>query len=299
MAQQSPVVSFALGGLSGACACVLSNPFEVVKTRFQLQGELVSGGKAYRSVGNAFIRIIADEGVLAIQKGLVAGIGFQTLFNGVRIGLFDHVKKLTYSEAAPNASKLVAGAATGCMAAAICSPLFMVKCRLQAQVSGAATNVKIGTQHEYRGLLHGLACIYREGGLRGLYRGADGFMMRTAIGSAFQLSVFDVAKEPCQASFGPWPGTLAAAACAGLVATTAMNPFDMVSTRLYNQQRVSSGAGAFYSGPIDCLKKSVEAEGPAVLFRGWASHMCRLVPHTVYCLVFFEQIKQFAKRWDV
>eukprot|EP00928_Gymnodinium_smaydae_P005276 TRINITY_DN11806_c0_g2_i3.p1 TRINITY_DN11806_c0_g2~~TRINITY_DN11806_c0_g2_i3.p1 ORF type:complete len:299 (-),score=43.51 TRINITY_DN11806_c0_g2_i3:42-938(-) len=290
--EYGPVTSFALGGLSGAFACILSNPFEVVKTRFQLQGELSADVRPYRSVGHAFTTILAKEGIAGVQRGLVAGITFQTLFNGVRIGLFDHVKSLVHIDAAPAASRLVAGALTGCMAAATCSPLFMVKCRLQAQVLGQGTAV--GTQHGYTGLLNGLASVYREGGFSLLYRGVDGFVLRTAVGSAFQLSVFDSVKGSCQEQFGSWPGTLIAAASAGAVATTAMNPFDVVSTRLYNQPRLESGAGSLYSGPVDCFIKSIRTEGISVLGKGWVTHTCRLVPHTVYCLVFFEKIKEFA-----
>lgn len=52
-----------------------------------------------------------------------------------------------------------------------------------------------------------------------------------------------------------------------------MNPVDLVSTRLYNQHRVKDG-GAYYSGPIDCLKKSAKAEGVLSL---WKVEGCALV----------------------
>eukprot|EP00931_Biecheleriopsis_adriatica_P017356 TRINITY_DN12484_c0_g1_i2.p1 TRINITY_DN12484_c0_g1~~TRINITY_DN12484_c0_g1_i2.p1 ORF type:complete len:250 (+),score=49.95 TRINITY_DN12484_c0_g1_i2:212-961(+) len=241
-------------------------------------------------MGDAFVQILRSEGLRGVQRGLAAGITFQTLFNGVRIGLFDHVKTIVNVESAPGLSKLLAGATTGCMAAATCSPLFMVKCRLQAQVSSSVTAV--GTQYGYGGMVDGVLSIYKESGIRGLYRGVDGFILRTAVGSAVQLSAFDVVKAPSQEAFGQWKGTLAAAACAGFAASTFMNPFDVVSTRLYNQPRLPCGSGALYSGPFDCFVKSLEAEGPAVLMKGWSSHVGRLVPHTVYCLVFFEQAKK-------
>jgi len=291
--EYGPITSFGLGGLSGACACILSNPFEVVKTRFQLQGELSTGGRAYQSMRHAFRTILKEEGIRGVQRGLLAGIGFQTLFNGVRIGLFDHVKRIIHVDAAPGASKLAAGATTGCMAAAVASPLFMVKCRLQSQMVGSA--VTVGTQHGYRGLLHGLGCMYKETGFRGMYRGVDGFILRTAVGSAFQLAVFDSVKSPCQEACGSWIGTLVAGACAGFVATTAMNPFDVVSTRLFNQPYLENGTGKFYSGPLDCLAKSIKAEGVALLFKGWVAHTGRLVPHTIYTLFFFEKIKDAAE----
>ena len=48
---------------------------------------------------------------------------------------------------------------------------------------------------------------------------------------------------------------------AGLVVTTAMNPFDVISTRLYTQ---GTGVAERYTGPLDCAVKTVRAEG----FRG-------------------------------
>lgn len=293
--EYGPLTSFAFGGLSGAFACSLSNPFEVVKTRCQLQAELGKGSRQYNSISHAFLKIIRDEGVRGIQKGLVAGISFQTLFNGVRIGLFDHVKQLTHSDSAPLLSKIVAGATTGCLAASACSPLYMIKCRLQSQASGKGLSVS--TDHGYKGVVDGMCKVFKDQGILGLYRGVDGFILRTAVGSAFQLSVFDAAKGPCQEKFGSWPGTLIAAGCAGVAASTAMNPFDVVATRLYNQPRSPTGAGMLYSGPINCLSKSVQIEGAAVMYRGWVAHTARLAPHTIYCLVFFEQVKRFAEAW--
>ena len=35
--KRSLIVEFLLGGVSTGCACILSNPMEVVKTRMQLQ----------------------------------------------------------------------------------------------------------------------------------------------------------------------------------------------------------------------------------------------------------------------
>jgi len=283
-------MSFGIGSMSGAMATVLSNPFEVVKTRFQLQGELAAGPKAYRSLGHAFIRIVSDEGILSIQKGLVAGVTFQILFSGIRVGLYDHVLGIVKSDRAPYVSKIFAGAATGCMSAAVSSPFYLVKCRLQAQASGQG--VAIGTQHGYTGMANGLSQIYKQDGFLGLYRGVDGFILRTAVGSAFQLSVFDVAKPPCQEHLGNYPGTLAAAGLAGVAAATAMNPFDVVCTRLYNQPRLEDGRGKLYSGPLNCFWKSLQAEGPIFLFKGWTSHFFRLGPHTVYTLFFFDKIKE-------
>lgn len=54
---------------------------------------------------------------------------------------------------------------------------------------------------------------------------------------------------------------LASSMVAGLVVTTAMNPLDVISTRLYTQ---GTGVKERYTGPLDCAMKTMTAEG----FRG-------------------------------
>lgn len=54
---------------------------------------------------------------------------------------------------------------------------------------------------------------------------------------------------------------LASSMVAGLVVTTAMNPLDVISTRLYTQ---GTGVTERYKGPLDCASKTIRTEG----FRG-------------------------------
>jgi len=75
---------------------------------------------------------------------------------------------------------------------------------------------------------------------------------------------------------------------AGLVVTTAMNPFDVVTTRLYNQPK---GERQLYSGVWDCWVKIWNAEGVRGFSKGWFAHYARLGPHCVLSFVFLEQIR--------
>jgi solute carrier family 25 protein 34/35 len=79
----------------------------------------------------------------------------------------------------------------------------------------------------------------------------------------------------------------------GLVVTTAMNPMDVVSTRLYSQ-KVVNGKGVLYSGVLDCLVKTMRAEGIRGFYKGWAAHYFRLGPHTIFTFLFWEQAKRIA-----
>ena len=51
---------------------------------------------------------------------------------------------------------------------------------------------------------------------------------------------------------------LASSMVSGLCVTTAMNPLDVISTRLYTQ---GTGVTERYTGPLDCAVKTARAEG--------------------------------------
>lgn len=60
---------------------------QVIKTRLQLQGELVKQGvnvKIYRGVLHAFYQVGKHDGMYGLQKGLVPAIGFQFVLNFFR-----------------------------------------------------------------------------------------------------------------------------------------------------------------------------------------------------------------------
>lgn len=66
-------MDFLIGGTAATCAGVFSNPFDVIKTRQQLQGELhhhVKNAKQpYGSQWQAIKSIVTAEGVTGLQKG--------------------------------------------------------------------------------------------------------------------------------------------------------------------------------------------------------------------------------------
>lgn len=80
-------MDFIVGGLAGVAAGFFSNPFDVVKTRMQLQGELRARGQHavhYRNIPHAMYTIVKHDGLSALQKGLVPALWFQWVVNGVR-----------------------------------------------------------------------------------------------------------------------------------------------------------------------------------------------------------------------
>lgn len=126
-----------LGGVAACGACLFTNPLEVVKTRMHLQGELKGRGTYrvhYRNVFHAFYTIGRVEGVSALQKGLVPGLFYQFIMNGVRLGSYAAIESAGYTHNKGRVSPLKStgvGALSGVLGAIVGSPVYLVSTRTE------------------------------------------------------------------------------------------------------------------------------------------------------------------------
>lgn len=82
-------MEFVIGGAAAVSAGFFTNPLEVLKTRMQLQGELKAKGQHavyYKNVLHAGYVVAKNDGILALQKGLLPALGVQLVLNGMRLG---------------------------------------------------------------------------------------------------------------------------------------------------------------------------------------------------------------------
>ena len=84
----------------------------------------------------------------------------------------------------------------------------------------------VGAQHNYPSALHGLRAIVAKEGPRGLARGVDAAMLRTAMGSSVQLPSYNLAKTTLVGwGMGDHIGTfLLSSTFSGLVVCAVMQP---------------------------------------------------------------------------
>ncbi|XP_030633417.1 solute carrier family 25 member 34 [Chanos chanos] len=292
-------LDFFLGAMACCGACVFTNPLEVVKTRLQLQGELRARGsyqRHYRGVLQALWVVGRTDGIRGLQKGLSVGLLYQGLMNGVRLGFYSYVQGVGLT-ATPGGS-LIAGATAGALGAFIASPAYLVKTHLQAQTVEA---IAVGHQHKHQGVSNAFVSIYRREGVIGLWRGVNGAVPRVMVGSAAQLATFSSAKEWVSRYewFSPnsWLVALTAAMISGVAVTITMTPFDVISTRLYNQPVDEFRRGRLYNGFMDCLVKVCQTEGLFGLYKGIGPVFVRLAPHTVLSMLLWDLMRQKALRY--
>lgn len=209
-----------------------THPFETVKIRMQLQGELqVKGNQLhhYRGPVHGVSVILRNEGVRAIYCGIGCAYIYQVLLNGCRLGFYEPLRhglsSLVFKDGKIQSMgvNMFCGAATGVIGAAVGSPFFLVKTRLQSY----SPFRPVGTQHQYRNAWDGMRQIYKGEGVRGLYRGVGAAMIRTGFGSSVQLPTYFFAKRRLMRhlDMGEGPALhLLSSAASGVVVCVVMHP---------------------------------------------------------------------------
>ncbi|KAI0127472.1 mitochondrial carrier domain-containing protein [Xylariales sp. AK1849] len=294
------VGAFIAGGVAACGAVTATHPFETVKIRMQLQGELQ--GKTlqphhYRGPFQAVGVIVRNEGLKGIYRGIGCAYVYQLLLNGCRLGFYEPMRgtlsTLIFKDAQVQslAVNMLCGASSGMLGAVVGSPFFLVKTRLQS----FSPFLPVGTQHKYKNALDGLRQIYGGEGVKGLYRGVGSAMVRTGFGSSVQLPTYFFAKRRLQKHLGLEEGAplhFASSAISGFVVCIFMHPPDTVMSRLYNQ------TGNLYKGIFDCLTKTIKTEGLFAIYKGFLPHLARILPHTILTLSLAEQTNKLMRKFE-
>ena len=224
--------AFIAGGIAACGAVTATHPFETVKIRLQLQGELQSADVAvrkYRGVFHGVSVIIKNEGIAGLYRGIGAAYVYQILLNGCRLGFYEPLRAQTTrlifkdDKVQSLGVNVFSGAASGVLGAMAGSPMFLVKTRLQS----FSPFLPVGTQHPYKNSIDGLRQIRAKEGVRGLYRGLTASMVRTGAGSSVQLPTYFFAKRRLMRHFGfkdGMPLHLACSTASGFVVCCVMHP---------------------------------------------------------------------------
>jgi solute carrier family 25 protein 34/35 len=290
--------NFLLGGIATSTAVFFTNPFDTVKSRLQIQAELAKSTKEnthYKGVVDALVKIAKNEGfgLQGLQKGLGPAIAYQFVMNGTRLGSYSVLNYVTTDpedgQTIKFVKKLFCGGTAGVMGACLGSPLFLVKTRMQVQSNA----ISVGEQYRYNNMFSALREIYKSGGFGGLYTGVRAAALRVAMGSSVQLATYDTTKNAIVKFAGLSDDQvlthLYASFMCSIVVCLVMNPFDVISTRLYMQR---SGDQQKYTGVLDCLVKTLKTEGPRGAYKGALAQYSRIAPHTVLTFIFWEQLKR-------
>ncbi|CAD2214278.1 Mitochondrial carrier protein, putative [Angomonas deanei] len=279
------------GAIASCTALIVSNPFDVMRTRFQIQGEMMKRGSyvaRYKNLPQGMALVAKEEGVLALQKGFCAAALWQITQNGIRIGMYpivrDFVTRLT--SRSHFLLDVLSAALCGVVGAVVSSPFVMLKTQLQADsVSSQTAN----SSAPKKGMWSTFRSIYRKGGVRGMWRGVTIAAQRTAVFSFSQLVSYDCAKRQVAPYCAPGlPTHIVASTISSFCIVLCTSPFDVVMTRSYNRR---GGAGPSTNNTLKLLWEIYKVEGVHGLYKGSTAMFSRTAPHTIVTFVTLEYLK--------
>lgn len=171
-------------------ALVIVTPFEVVKIRLQQQRGLSHELLKYKGPVHCARLIIREEGIL----GLWAGAAPTVMRNGTNQAAmfsaknaFDRLLWKKYEgdgKVLQPWQSMISGFLAGTAGPICTGPFDVVKTRLMAQS-------RSGGELKYKGMVHAIPTIYREEGLRALWKGLLPRLMRIPPGQAIMWAVAD------------------------------------------------------------------------------------------------------------
>jgi len=269
-------------GISVGTANTITNPLDVIKVRLQLNHGAVEAGAPRLGMVATGISVVRTEGVTALWCGLGPSLARGFFFGGARLGLYTPIKTLVADDKPMTLGiKILSGSLSGGLAAAVTSPIELVKTRLQAagRTPGAETTSM--------GVIRKVVAV---DGVTGLWKGCMPGLVRSCVLTAAQCATYDEIKSQVKSVTGWSDGIqvhLSSSMIAGLVSTTITNPLDVVKTRMFV-------SGSQYSGPFACIAHVLKQDGMMGFMKGWSASYCRLGPHTTIMFLTAEQLRQYA-----
>uniref|UniRef100_A0A673IUY3 Mitochondrial glutamate carrier 1 n=2 Tax=Sinocyclocheilus rhinocerous TaxID=307959 RepID=A0A673IUY3_9TELE len=262
-----------MAGLIGV-TCVF--PIDLAKTRLQNQQ---NGSRLYTSMSDCLIKTIRSEGYFGMYRGAAVNLTLVTPEKAIKLAANDffryHLSKDGQKLTLPR--EMLAGCGAGTCQVIVTTPMEMLKIQLQdagriaaqrklmpqAVTPGGPVEVKSPTAMQLtRQLL-------KEKGIAGLYKGLGATLLRDVPFSIIYFPLFaNLNNLGKRGADGPAPFYVSfiSGCIAGSTAAVAVNPVDVIKTRLQSLTRGSQEDT--YSGVTDCIRKILRHEGPTAFLKG-------------------------------
>jgi len=264
--------SFMSGGFGGVCVVVVGHPFDLTKTRLQTAPPGV-----YKGALDVVKKTIAQDGLTGLYRGVVPPLLGVTPIFAVSFWGYHAARQLIFastphrtSQSLSTAEVAAAGFLSGIPSSLVTAPVERAKVLLQ--VEGQA-----GSEARYKGLTDVLKHLYREGGVKSIFRGTGATLARDCPGGAVYFAAYEVSKKALTPA-GSSPSDLNVGAIilsgglAGVAMWTLAIPPDVIKSRI---QAAPTGT---YSGMLDCIQKTIARDGVRALWKGFGPAMSRAFP---------------------
>lgn len=306
-----------LPGISGGVARVMiGQPFDTIKTRLQVLGKGTALAKTlppeyvYNNSMDCVRKMMKNEGPFSLYKGTVAPLFGNMLLLGIHFPVFSNTRKYLEQNDPKgqfNAFKVWAsGAAAGAAGSLVSCPVELVRTKMQMQRRAALVGTVAqgaasagATEVFYKGSADCLKQVLTRHGITGLYRGYTSTIIRDMQGYGWFFLGYEgttyllAGPGHSKADLHYWQ-VLVAGVMAGFGLWGSMFPIDTVKSKM----QADNLANKTYSTSMDCVKKTIAAEGQTGLWRGFSAAMYRAIPVNAGIFAAVEGTRQVINYYD-
>lgn len=308
------IKSFAAGGFGGICAVLVGHPFDLIKVRLQ-----TSPKGTYNGAIDAVKQTIAKDGPRGLYRGVAAPLVGVTPMFAISFWGYDLGQRIVSSAVdLKEGEKLSIGqiSAAGFISAipttAVAAPFERIKVILQLQgqqgeksattaikdaaakggAAAAATEAtaeaaKKAVPKQFTGAIDVVRHLYKEGGLRSVFKGSVATLARDGPGSAIYFATYEYLKKVLTPEGQSM--SLAAISFAGGMAGVAMwipvFPIDTIKSNLQSSDKPQS---------ISAVTRGIyRSGGYKAFFPGLGPALCRSFPANAATFVGVELAHSF------
>lgn len=283
-AKVSPQKDFIGGYLGGMGIVISGHPLDTIKVRLQTMKAMAGHPPLYKNTWDCGVKTVRNEGIRGLYKGmgvplLIIPPMFALWFFGFGVG-----KKLQQKHPEHQLSYLQtfkAGMLAGTVATVLCTPGERIKCLLQIQAESKQ-------KAKYKGPIDCIQQLYKEGGIRWIYRGTAATFLRDIHGSGVYFVTYEflqrsmLSEGDSRYNLSPLR-TLVAGGLAGLANWLVAIPADVIKTRI--QTAPMEGESQKIASVVLRLLKN---EGHTALYIGSAPILMRAFIGNAACLLCYE-----------
>ncbi|XP_064108421.1 mitochondrial carnitine/acylcarnitine carrier protein-like [Macrobrachium nipponense] len=272
--QTSIIKNFIAGGVGGASAILVGQPFDIIKLRLQTQPKPAAGqSPLYTGTWDCIVKTIRTERFVGLYKGMSVPLMMTTPITAVSFTGFTFGKKLQQgSSEEPLTLRQItyAGMLAGLFTSTLTTPAERVKILLQDQAAVSGSKA-------YKGPFAVAKGLYRGGGIISLYRGMIPTVFRDVIGfgtyfPSYSLIRRALASENANEDLSPLQ-IIIAGGSAGVIGWITGIGLDVVKSRLQ-----IAPDGKYPNGMFSVVMEMLRKEGPSSLFKGTGPVLLRAFP---------------------
>ncbi|KAJ1548107.1 hypothetical protein HK405_004201 [Cladochytrium tenue] len=282
--QPLPVyMNVAAGAIAGVTEIIVCYPLDVVKTRFQLQVKGAAGG--YRSIGDAFAKIVRQEGPGALYRGILPPIMVEAPKRAIKFSANEEYGKVFRALGVKDQqlASILTGMSAGATESLVVVSPDLVKIRLQDKANAG----------KYKGTADAFAKIFREEGFGGFWKGLEATALRHILWNAGYFGVIQAVRSrlpKANTRNEKLTNNFIAGTIGGTVGTILNTPFDVVKSRVQGQI-----TGTKYNWAIPAIGTIAREEGLSALYKGFVPKVLRLGPGGGILLATFEIVTGYMR----